>query len=167
MGDYQEVLGRKVSLRPLDEEKDRRNRRPLFGNPFRKQGAVDEADAMEGVNFGRRPPSVPSTPPSPMKRKRALEKPPPSPSPSKTQKMLSPSEAFEANNSTRLELYREVRRPLSCPSESPKLPGLLEQIAGDADVRRAMIRELIDQAKLFGSTHVLPILEEAISNIRE
>eukprot|EP01105_Mastigella_eilhardi_P018080 TRINITY_DN4177_c0_g2_i2.p1 TRINITY_DN4177_c0_g2~~TRINITY_DN4177_c0_g2_i2.p1 ORF type:complete len:703 (-),score=137.21 TRINITY_DN4177_c0_g2_i2:641-2548(-) len=35
MGDFQEFLQRQQVLRPVDEERERRNRRPLFGNPFR------------------------------------------------------------------------------------------------------------------------------------
>eukprot|EP00727_Mastigamoeba_balamuthi_P011126 m51a1_g6636 hypothetical protein (1737) ;mRNA; f:95474-104575 len=74
MSDFSSVLMRKeaLALRPLDEERDRRNRRPLFGNPFRnadsREFPMDEAD-MEAVGQSgpRRSPS-----PSPQRRKRGF-----------------------------------------------------------------------------------------------
>ena len=36
MGDYQEVMMKKESLRPIDPDEEEKGRRPLFGNPFKK-----------------------------------------------------------------------------------------------------------------------------------
>ncbi|KAH3757863.1 integrator complex subunit 6 [Pelomyxa schiedti] len=46
MGNYQEVLQHREVLRPIDDEAERRNRKPFFGNPYRvsSKQIVDEAD---------------------------------------------------------------------------------------------------------------------------
>ena len=59
MGDYQEVMNKKESLRPLDPEEEERGRRPLFGNPFKKVDQkmmlADEAnEAIVSVKRKRR-----------------------------------------------------------------------------------------------------------------
>jgi hypothetical protein len=169
MGDYQEALNRRQFLRPIDEEKAARSRRPLFGNPFKKM-FVDEADSMavdgvKGGDSGKRIAS-PSSPCSP-KRKRPTtttqqqQQQPTAKAPKREPAM----EGNEANNSIRLSLYREVRRPNWSPHDSACLPTLLGQLRGDVSTRRTTLIDLIEQANQFGSAGVLAILESALAQL--
>ena len=77
-----------------------------------------------------------------------------------TATLLTPYETLEANSRIRLDLYREIRRPQQ--QGSSKLASLLEQIVGDVVIQKAMLTELIEQAKLFGSSRALAILKETL-----